>query len=65
MEIAPRLTVSRCKPWRRPAGFYPRLDQITLYAIAVERMTGKETVLPAAPQRWPAADRTASPDARP
>jgi uncharacterized protein len=51
--------------WQRPAGFYPRLDQITLYAIAVERMTGKETVLPAAPQRWPAADRTASPDARP
>ncbi len=51
--------------WRRPAGFYPRLDQITLYAIAVERMTGKQTVLPAAPQRWPAADRTASPDARP
>ena len=48
-----------------PAGFYPRLDQITLYAIAVERMTGKQTVLPAAPQRWPAVDRTASPDARP
>lgn len=51
--------------WQRPAGFYPRLDQITLYSIAVERMTGKETILPAAPQRWPAADRTASPDARP
>lgn len=51
--------------WGRPAGFYPRLDQIALYVIAVERMTGKETVLPAVPQRWPAADRTASPDARP
>ena len=51
--------------WRRAAGFYPRLDQITLYSIGVERMTGKETVLPAAPQRWPAADRTKSPDARP
>ena len=51
--------------WRRAAGFYPRLDQITLYSIAVERMTGKETVLPAAAQRWPAADRTKSPDTRP
>jgi len=51
--------------WQRPAGSYPRLEGITLYSIAVERMTGKETVLPAASQRWPAADRTASPDARP
>jgi uncharacterized protein len=51
--------------WQRPAGFYPRLDHITLYAIAVERLTGKETALPAAAQRWPAADRTASPGARP
>ena len=25
----------------RPKGFYPRLDQITLYAITIERMTGK------------------------
>jgi uncharacterized protein len=51
--------------WKRPAGFYPRLDQISLYSIAVERLSGKETVLPATAQRWPAADRTASPDARP
>ena len=51
--------------WRRAAGFYPRLDQITLYSIGVERMTGKETVLPATAQRWPAADRTKSPDIRP
>src|SRR3569833_1062440 len=26
----------------RPKGFFPRLDAITVYAIAVERMTGKE-----------------------
>jgi uncharacterized protein len=51
--------------WQRPAGFYPRLDQITLYALAPERVTGKQTVLPAATQRWPAADRTKSPGARP
>jgi uncharacterized protein len=48
-----------------PAAFYPRLDQITLYVIAVERLTGKETVLPAVSERWPTADRTASPGARP
>ena len=26
----------------RPKGFFPRIDGITVYAIAVERMTGKE-----------------------
>lgn len=51
--------------WSRPKGFYPRLDQVTVYAIAVERMTGKETPLPAAGERWPAADHTKSPDAVP
>src|SRR5207249_7060201 len=25
------------KDWERPKGFYPRIDQITLYAIAIER----------------------------
>ena len=25
----------------RPKGFYPRLDDVTVYAIAVERITGK------------------------
>jgi len=49
----------------RPQGFYPRLDQVTVYAIAVERMAGKETTLPAAADRWPAADHTKSPHARP
>src|SRR6266853_779866 len=48
----------------RPKGFYPRIDQITLYAITVERMSGKETPLPAVSQRWPAVDRTKSPNAR-
>jgi nitroimidazol reductase NimA-like FMN-containing flavoprotein (pyridoxamine 5'-phosphate oxidase superfamily) len=49
----------------RPKHFYPRLDEVTLYAIAPERMTGKETPLPAASEQWPAKDRTKSPDARP
>jgi hypothetical protein len=51
--------------WGRPKGFYPRLEQVTVYAIRVERMTGKETPLPAAADRWPASDRTKSPDATP
>ena len=48
----------------RPKGFYPRIDQITLYAISVERMSGKETPLPGASERWPAVDHTKSPNAR-
>ena len=49
--------------WDRPKGFFPRLDQVTVYAIAVKRMTGKETPLPANKERWPAVDNSASPDA--
>lgn len=51
--------------WQRPKGFFPRLDEVIVYAIAIERMTGKETALPAAQSRWPALDRTKSPHARP
>jgi uncharacterized protein len=47
----------------RPRGFYPRLDGVTVYALAVERITGKETVLPSLEAQWPAADHTKSPDA--
>jgi hypothetical protein len=49
----------------RPRGFFPRIDQVTVYAMTIERMTGKETPLPGVSQRWPALDRTASPQARP
>jgi nitroimidazol reductase NimA-like FMN-containing flavoprotein (pyridoxamine 5'-phosphate oxidase superfamily) len=48
----------------RPEGFLPRIDAIDLYAIAPERMTGKEIELPAMAQRWPALDRTKTPHAR-
>lgn len=51
--------------WDRPKGFFPRLDEIAVYAIAVERITGKETPLPEVSQQWPALDRTKSPKARP
>ena len=49
----------------RPKGFFPRIDQITLYAITIERMTGKETPLPDISDRWPGVDRTKTPNARP
>ena len=31
----------------RQRGYYPRLDDVTVYVLTVERMTGKETLLPA------------------
>jgi nitroimidazol reductase NimA-like FMN-containing flavoprotein (pyridoxamine 5'-phosphate oxidase superfamily) len=49
----------------RPKGFYPRLDHITVYAIQVERLTGKEIQLPPASAQWPVLDRTKSPSAQP
>ena len=51
--------------WERPAGFFPRLNEITLYAVAIERLTGKETPLPDVSRRWPALDATRSPRAVP
>ncbi|MBK9607880.1 MAG: pyridoxamine 5'-phosphate oxidase family protein [Betaproteobacteria bacterium] len=51
--------------WDRPKSFFPRLDEVTVYAIAIERMTGKETALPSMENRWPTVDNTKSPDAVP
>jgi nitroimidazol reductase NimA-like FMN-containing flavoprotein (pyridoxamine 5'-phosphate oxidase superfamily) len=50
---------------RRPKRFFPRIDFITVYAIAVERMTGKEQALPPLSEQWPAKDRTKTPNADP
>jgi uncharacterized protein len=49
----------------RPKRFYPRLDMITLYSLVVERITGKQTPLPARQDRWPEADHSKSPQALP
>ncbi len=49
----------------RPPGFFPRLEQITLYALTIERLTGKEIVLPEIGGRWPAIDRSKTPNAQP
>jgi uncharacterized protein len=48
----------------RPKGFFPRLGEITVYAITVDRMTGKELALPEVSQQWPAVDMTKSPRAQ-
>jgi nitroimidazol reductase NimA-like FMN-containing flavoprotein (pyridoxamine 5'-phosphate oxidase superfamily) len=48
---------------QRPKGFFPRIDAITVYAVAVERMTGKETALPPLSEQWAAKDRTKTPNA--
>ena len=47
----------------RPKGFFPRIDVITVYAIAAERITGKEMPLPPLSEQWPAKDRTKTPNA--
>ena len=49
----------------RPKSFYPRLDDVTVYALTVERVTGKYCPLPPAAGQWPALDRTKSPHALP
>jgi nitroimidazol reductase NimA-like FMN-containing flavoprotein (pyridoxamine 5'-phosphate oxidase superfamily) len=49
----------------RPKGFFPRLDIITVYALAIERMTGKETLMPPLSEQWPAVDQTRTPHAVP
>ena|SRR6266852_2241935 len=49
----------------RPSGFFPRIGQVTVYEMTIERMTGKEQALPEVSRQWPALDRTASPGARP
>jgi uncharacterized protein len=48
---------------KRVKAFFPRIDAITVYAIAVERMTGKEQPLPPLSEQWPAQDRTKTPNA--
>jgi len=49
----------------RPKGFFPRIGQVTVYEMTIERMTGKEQALPEVSRQWPALDRTASPAAQP
>jgi nitroimidazol reductase NimA-like FMN-containing flavoprotein (pyridoxamine 5'-phosphate oxidase superfamily) len=49
----------------RPKNFFPRLDAIIVYALTVERLTGKGQTLPELSEQWPAKDRTKTPNAWP
>jgi nitroimidazol reductase NimA-like FMN-containing flavoprotein (pyridoxamine 5'-phosphate oxidase superfamily) len=49
--------------WERPKSFYPRLDQVTVYCLEIEQMTGKQNPLPAMSQRWPVVNNTRTPNA--
>jgi uncharacterized protein len=49
----------------RPKGFFPRLMEICVYALTIERITGKQLALPPVSEQWPAVDRTKTPSARP
>jgi nitroimidazol reductase NimA-like FMN-containing flavoprotein (pyridoxamine 5'-phosphate oxidase superfamily) len=51
--------------WNRPKSFYPRLDDVIVYAITLERLTGKKSPSPPESEQWPARDRTKSPNAGP
>jgi uncharacterized protein len=47
--------------WNQPKSFYPRLDQVTVYRVELERVTGKRNQLLPMAERWPARNRTKSP----
>jgi nitroimidazol reductase NimA-like FMN-containing flavoprotein (pyridoxamine 5'-phosphate oxidase superfamily) len=47
----------------RPKGFFPRLDWIAVYRLRIERLSGKEQVMPAIEEQWPQVDRTKTPNA--
>jgi nitroimidazol reductase NimA-like FMN-containing flavoprotein (pyridoxamine 5'-phosphate oxidase superfamily) len=49
---------------KRSPGFFPRLDAVTVYSLAIERVSGKSAALPAVASRWPALDRSKSPQVR-
>jgi nitroimidazol reductase NimA-like FMN-containing flavoprotein (pyridoxamine 5'-phosphate oxidase superfamily) len=59
------MTKYRTAEATRPNAFYPRIEQIILYELEIERLTGKEIVLPDISGQWPALDRTKTPNARP
>lgn len=48
--------------WNREIGSFPRLRATIVYAITPELITGKSGVLPPLAERWPAANKTLSPE---
>lgn len=47
----------------RPKGFFPRLEHIAVYALRIDKLSGKRIHLPAVSDQWPAHDRSKSPGA--
>lgn len=50
--------------WQRPKSFYPRLEQVTVYAIEIEQLTGKKGEMPPVSEQWPNKNNTKSPNAQ-
>lgn len=48
--------------WGREVGSFPRIPATTIYAIAVESITGKHGALPPLSDQWPAKNYTLSPN---
>ena len=65
IEFFDMLMSKYSSPSGRPKSFYPRIDQITVYSLSIETVTGKYQVLPAANEIWPAANKTKTPGAKP
>lgn len=49
----------------RPKSFYPRIDVVAVYRVAIEELSGKRIALPPLTEQWPAVDRTRTPNAVP
>lgn len=50
--------------WERPKSFYPRLEQVTVYVLDIEQLTGKKGEMPPLSEQWPAKNNTRSPRAK-
>ena len=48
--------------WGREVGSFPRIPATIVYAITPEVVTGKHGVLPPLAERWPARNKTLSPE---
>jgi nitroimidazol reductase NimA-like FMN-containing flavoprotein (pyridoxamine 5'-phosphate oxidase superfamily) len=48
--------------WGREIGSFPRIPATIVYAITPETVTGKQGVLPPLDERWPARNKTLSPE---
>ena len=62
-QFCEALIADPASPGPNDPKLFPQINRITVYAIAVERMTGKERALPPLSEQWPAKDSTKTPNA--